>query len=353
MTQLNSFSLGEIAKLIGAKLVGNPHTLISGVGSLENAKSGQISFLVGTRYQLIASTRYRKLLPETQASAVILSPSHESLCPVDKLISPEPYLAFAKVAKLFVKPATSLPGIHPTAIVGENCHLHPSVSVGPYCVIEDHCQIDENTHIASHSVIKRGVKIGKYGEISSGVKIYEEVIIGERVVIHANAVIGKEGFGIIRAENGWQKIPHLGKVEIGDDVEIGANTTIDRGVLENTLLKNGVKLDNQIQVAHGVVIGENTVIAGCTGIGGSTKIGKNCMIGGAVGIADNLEICDNVIFTGMAQVVKSIRTPGIYSSGTGIKPQKIWQKSLAQLYDLENFVKKIKKSIKLEKLSDE
>jgi UDP-3-O-[3-hydroxymyristoyl] glucosamine N-acyltransferase len=336
-----SYLLGEIATILGAKLAGNPECLIYGVASLENAKKGQVSFLGGVRYQLIKSSRHEKFLSSTQASAVILSPLHAKACSVDKLITEDPYSAYLTLAKLFEKQLKKAPGIHPTAIIGSGCEIPATVSIGPYCVIGENCRIGENTYIDSHAVIKDNVSIGKDVFIASHVVLYHDVLIGDRVVIHAGAIIGKEGFGMVRSVTGWKKIPHLGTVIIENDVEIGCNTTIDRGALDNTLLKNGVKLDNQIQVGHGVVIGENTVIAGCTGIAGSTHIGKNCMISGAVAINDNLTISDNVIFTGMAQVTKSITQPGVYSSGTGIQPQKKWHRSVASLRNLAKKVKKM------------
>jgi UDP-3-O-[3-hydroxymyristoyl] glucosamine N-acyltransferase len=336
-----SYLLGEIATILGAKLTGNPERLIDGVASLDSAKEGQVSFLGGARYQLIKSSRHEKFLSTTQASAVLVSPLHAKACPVDKLIIEDPHSAYLTLAKLFEKQFKKVPGIHPTAVIGSGCEISATASIGPYCVIGENCRIGENTSINSHAVIKDNVSIGKDVLIASHVVLYHDVLIGDRVVIHAGAIIGKEGFGMVRSGTGWEKIPHLGTVILEDDVEIGCNTTIDRGALDNTLLKKGVKLDNQIQVGHGVVIGENTIIAGCTGIAGSTRIGKNCMIGGAVAINDNITICDNVIFTAMAGVSKSITQPGIYSSGTGIQPQKDWHRSIACLRKLAKKAKKM------------
>jgi UDP-3-O-[3-hydroxymyristoyl] glucosamine N-acyltransferase len=339
----NYYTLTEIAQIIGATLQGDPTCKIYSLASLDKAQAGQLSFLAHSRYQLVATSRYEKFLPTTKASAVLLSPSHARDCPVNKLILDDPHQSYVKLASIFVQKHTPNVGIHPTAIVGQHCHIAKTASIGPYCVIGDHCTIGDQTQIDMHVIINDHAVIGKNGHIHSHVIIHRDVEIGESVLIHAGAVIGGEGFGMIREAEGWKRIPHLGRVLIGDHVEIGAHTTVDRGALDDTLLERGVKLDNQIQVAHGVVIGENTIIAGCVGIGGSSKIGKNCMIGGATGITDNILICDNVILTGMSQVTKSITEPGVYSSGTGILPRKVWHKSIVSLRNLRDIVKKLRK----------
>lgn len=337
-----SYTLAELASIINAEIVGDPSCEIYGLASLQNAKPGQISFLVNSRYQLVASNRYEKFLSATQASAVILSRAHSENCPTNKLIVDDPYQGYLKIAALFQTKSTFKPGVNATAQIGEGTIIADSASIGPNCVIGRNCNIGENTCIEANTVIGDNVVIGTHGRIFPNVTIYREITIGDRIIIHSGAVIGSEGFGMVRTKDGWQKIPHLGSVIIGDDVEVGANTTIDRGTVDDTILENGVKLDNLIQIAHGVVIGENTVIAACVGIAGSTHIGKNCMIGGACGISDNLVICDNVIFTGMAQVVKSINKPGVYSSGTGIMAQKNWQRSLVRFHNLDDMARKVR-----------
>jgi UDP-3-O-[3-hydroxymyristoyl] glucosamine N-acyltransferase len=346
----NQYALGEIARIINAELIGEEQCLIHGIASLEKANQGQISFLVNSRYQLVASSRYEKLLPHTKASAVLLSPQFIANCQTNKLVMADPYKGLIQLASLFQKKPTPEKGIHPTAVIGKECVIGNNVSIGAFCVIGSHCVIGENTCIEANSILSDNVVIGKEGYLFAKVTIYPHVKIGDRIVIHSGAVIGSEGFGMIREPQGWKTIPHLGSVIIGNDVVIGANTTIDRGSLDDTIIENGVKLDNQIQVAHGVVIGENTVVAGCVGIAGSTQIGKNCMIGGGTGINDNIVIADNVIFTGMAQVTKSISKPGVYSSGTGIQPQKEWHKSIARFHRLDDLARKLRK---MEKEKDE
>ncbi len=337
------YTLGEIAQILGAQLHGDSHCEITGIASLENAKAGQISFLVSSRYQLVASSRHEKFLPLSKASAVLLAPDHMQQCATNMLVMSDPYQGLIKLLSLFQHKSKHDAGIHPSATIGPNTKIPATVSIGPNCVIGENCEIGENTIIHANCVISDNVRIGAESQVYPNVTIYHDVIIGNKAIIYAGVVIGSEGFGMIRTQYGWQTLPHLGTVIIGDNVEIGANTTIDRGALDNTIIENGVKLDNLIMVGHGVVIGENTVIAGCVGIGGSTRIGKNCMIGGATGLNDNIEIGDNVIFTGMSQVVKSIKQPGVYSSGTGILPQKSWHKATARLHNLDELAKKLRK----------
>lgn len=337
------YTLKEIATIIGAELEGDPDCKIDSVAPLEKAQPGQISFLVGARYQLVGSSRHEKFLVSTKASAVILAPAYIPQCLTNKLIMANPHQGYVKLAALFERKVAVLPGIHPSAIIGTECHIATSANIGPGCIIGNKVNIGENTVVSAGCVIQDETVIGKQCFFHPKVTIYQDTLIGDNVIIHAGAVIGGEGFGMIRDVEGWKKIPHLGRVIIGDQVEIGANTTIDRGSIEDTILEKGVKLDNLIQVAHGVKIGENTVIAGCVGIAGSTRIGKNCMIGGLTGISDNIVITDNVIFTGMSQVTKSITKPGVYSSGTSIFPQKEWHKNIARLHNLDNIARKLKK----------
>ncbi|MBA2653865.1 MAG: UDP-3-O-(3-hydroxymyristoyl)glucosamine N-acyltransferase [Gammaproteobacteria bacterium] len=345
-----TYTLAQIAELTGATLEGNADCTIQGIASLEKAIPGQISFLVNSRYQLVASGRYEKFLPTTKASAVLLSPLHAEDCPVDKLIIDDPYQGYLKLAALFAIKASPKPGIHKTAIIGTDSKIAASVSIGANCVIGNHCEIGEGTVIGPNTIIGDYTTIGMNGDIEANVTLYDQVNIGDRCMIQSGAIIGSEGFGMIRDSEGWKKIPHLGGVLIGHNVEIGANTTIARGAIDDTVLEDGVKLDNLIQVAHGVVIGKNTVIAGCVGIAGSARIGRNCMIGGMTGISDNIVIGDNVIFTGMSQVTKSITKPGIYSSGTSILPQKAWHKNIARLHNLDDIARKLRK---LEKETNE
>jgi UDP-3-O-[3-hydroxymyristoyl] glucosamine N-acyltransferase len=330
-----SYRLGEIARLIDADLKGDPNCLINGIMTLQSAKVGQISFL--------DNKRYLKYLAHTQASAVILRPEYHSNATCNALITSDPYLAFAKISKLFVRPKITKAGIHPTAIIGEQCKIHPSVAIAAFCVVEANVCLAQGVVIGAACSIGADVMIGADSRLEASVVLYPDTRIGERVIIHSGSVIGSDGFGLAKEKERWIKIAQLGKVQIGDDVEIGANVTIDRGALEDTLIDSGVKLDNQIQIGHNVHIGANTAIAGCTGIAGSTHIGKNCMIGGGVCINGHIEITDNVMITGMSSVVHSIRTPGIYSSTQSIQPQREWQKNSARFHQLDKIAKRLKK----------
>lgn len=334
--QQRRYSLQEIAHLIDADLKGDPDCTISGIMSLQSAQTGQISFL--------DNKRYLKYLATTQASAVILRNECLKHAPNNVLVVADPYLAFAKVAKLFECRAKFIPGIHPTAIIASNCHIHPSVSIAPYVVIGANTRIDEKVVIGAGCVIGENVTIGANTHLASHVNVCTNTQIGKRVIIHNGTVIGSDGFGLAKENNKWIKIPQLGKVKIGHDVEIGANVSIDRGALEDTIIADGVKLDNQIQVGHNVQIGENTAIAGCTGIAGSTHIGKNCMIGGGVCVNGHIEIVDNVYITGMSSVVHSIRKPGIYSSTHSTQPHREWQKNSIRFRQLDQLAKRLKKT---------
>lgn len=330
------YSLQEIAHLIGADLKGDPACSISGIMTLQNAQPGQISFL--------DNKHYLKYLTTTQASAVILRAECLKYAPNNALVVADPYLAFAKIAKLFEPVSAFSPGIHATAIIGEDCYIHPSVSIAPYVVIGANTRLDEGVVIGAACVIGNNVIIGANTRLMSLVSVCADTRIGERVIIHNGTVIGSDGFGLAKENNKWLKIPQLGKVQIGDDVEIGANVSIDRGALDDTIIGDGVKLDNQIQVGHNVRIGENTAIAGCTGIAGSTHIGKNCMIGGGVCINGHIEIVDNVYITGMSSVVHSISNPGIYSSTHSTQPQREWQKNSIRFRQLDQLAKRLKKT---------
>jgi UDP-3-O-[3-hydroxymyristoyl] glucosamine N-acyltransferase len=250
-------------------------------------------------------------------------------------------LAYAELSHLFDRKPRALGGIHPTAVIADDARVDASVSIGAYAVIESAAQIGAGVTVGSHSVVGARSVIGEGGWLAPRVTLYHDVHIGKRVVIQSGAVIGGEGFGFANEKGVWQKIAQIGGVTIGDDVEIGANTTVDRGALSDTLIGNGVKLDNQIMIAHNVQIGDNTAMAGCAGISGSTKIGKNCMIAGGVGMVGHIEVCDNVFVTGMTMVTRSITEPGSYSSGTAMQPAAEWRKSAARIRQLDDMARRL------------
>lgn len=333
-----TFTLGDIANHINADLHGDADCEIDNISTLANARPGSITFL--------ANRRYASQLTNTRASAVILQAQDIEANPSFSLVVEDPYLGFACVANLFYPRKNPDPGIHPTAVIGNNVYIDPAARVGAYVVIGEGVHIGSGVDIGPGCIIDDEVHIGKESKIYANVVILKEVKIGERVILHPGVTIGSDGFGLANTNGEWIKIPQIGSVLIGNDVEIGANSSIDRGALENTVIENGVKIDNQVQIGHNVHIGAHTAIAGCTGIAGSTKIGKRCMIGGAVGISGHIEITDDVIITAMSGVANSIREPGVYSSGFPAMEAKAWRKnvaSLKHLYSLNSRLNKLEK----------
>lgn len=316
-------SLGELAVRFGLELHGNPELSVAGVATLAQATEGTLSFY--------ANSRYKKHLASTQATAVVLSPGDLALCPVAALVAPNPYLAYARIVTMMQPAEPVAAAIHPSAVVAATAQVAASASVGALCVIEAGAVIGERCRIGAGCTILAGARIGNDTQLMPRVTLYPAVRIGERCLLHSGAVIGADGFGFAPDDGTWFKVPQVGGVRIGDDVEIGANTTIDRGAIGDTIVDDGVKLDNQIQVAHNVVIGAHTAIAACTGISGSTTIGRRCMIGGMVGFAGHLTIADDVTVTGCSLVSASIRQPGSYSSGMPAVGSRLWRRMVANL----------------------
>ena len=330
---MSHYTLAEIASQIKATVHGDGDTKITGIAPLNSAESGQISFL--------DNLSYKQYLATTKASAVILKPEFAAECPTAALIVDEPYLSYAKVANLFAHNKRINPGIHPTAIIDPSAEIASTATVGAYCVIGANVKIAEHTVVEPHGYIGEQTIIGAHSYLAPKVTIYKNTTIGQKVIIHSGATIASDGFGYVNDKGSWYKIPQLGGVIIEDEVEIGANTCIDRGALANTIIGKGVKIDNLVQIAHNVVIGDHTAIAACAAIAGSTKIGKYCMIGGCSAIAGHLEIADRVYLTGKAMVTTSIKQPGIYSSGTGLQPNKEWHKSVARFRQLDKIARKV------------
>ena len=327
------YSLGQLAERLGATLRGAEDQPISGLATLQEAGPEQLSFL--------ANAQYRKFLSGCQAGAVLLTAADAEGYAGNALVVANPYLAYAELSHLFDRKPRAVSGVHPSAVVAADAQVNASASIGAYAVIESGAQIAAGVTVGAHCVIGARSVIGEGGWLAPRVTLYHDVRIGKRVVIQSGAVIGGEGFGFANEKGVWQKIAQIGGVTIGDDVEIGANTTVDRGALSDTLIGNGVKLDNQIMIAHNVQIGDNTAMAGCAGISGSTKIGKNCMIAGGVGMVGHIEVCDNVFVTGMTMVTRSITEPGSYSSGTAMQPAAEWRKSAARIRQLDDMARRL------------
>jgi len=311
----------------GLTLRGDPDLSIRSVATLSRADAGSLSFL--------ANPKYRKQLKATRAGAVLVAPADAEICPVAALIDPNPYLAYARIATLIHPPVRAPSGIHPTAVIADGARIASSATIGALAVIEDDVEIGERAYVGPGCILQAGVRVGADSSLLSRVTLYPGVKLGQRCILHAGAVIGGDGFGFALNSGTWVKVPQVGGVRIGDDVEIGANTTIDRGAIDDTVLEDGVKLDNQIQVGHNVIIGAHTIIAGCTGVSGSTTFGQRCMIGGMVGIAGHLTIADDVIVTARSMISASLKEPGTYSSGIPAMESRSWWRLVAKIRRLD------------------
>jgi UDP-3-O-[3-hydroxymyristoyl] glucosamine N-acyltransferase len=298
-------TLGQIASRLGGRVAGDPQTLIRQVGSLEHAGAGQIAFL--------NSRKFVERLTQTHAAAVIVAPENEGLTKLPRIVADNPYAYFARVSQLFNPVVVQAPGVHPSAVVSSSAKLGKGVSVGAGCVIGDEVIIGEDSCLYPRVVI------------------YPKCTLGRRVVVHAGVVIGADGFGIAREEGRWVKIPQIGGVRIGDDVEIGANTTVDRGTLDDTVIEEGVKLDNQVQVGHNVRIGAHSAVAGCVGIAGSARIGRHCTIGGAAMIHGHITIVDHVHVSAGTLISRSLLKPGTYTGFYPFDEHAAWKRNAAQL----------------------
>lgn len=328
-----TITLGQLAAFLGATLRGAADKEITGLATLQEAGPGQVSFL--------ANPQYRKFLADSHAAAVLLKPADAESFVGDALLVPDPYLAYARISHLFDPKPKALPGVHASAMVAADAQVDPAASVGAFAVIESGARIAAGVTIGAHCFIGARCEIGEGGWLAPRVTLYHDVRIGKRVVIQSGAVLGGEGFGFANEKGVWQKIAQIGGVRVGDDVEIGVNTAIDRGALADTVIGNGVKLDNQIQIAHNVQVGDHTAMAACVGISGSTKIGKHCTIAGGVGMVGHIEVCDGVFVTGMTMVTRSITEPGAYSSGTAMQPAAEWRKSAARIRQLDDMSRRL------------
>ena len=327
------FTAASLAERFGLRLHGDGDPVITGVGTLASATAGQLSFL--------ANQRYRGQLATTTASVVVLGEDDVVHCPVSALVAADPYVAFARIAALFELKPARIPGIHPTAAVADDAVVATSASIGPHASIGARSRIGAGAVIGPGCVIGEDCEVGADSELVARVTLVTRVRLGQRVLIHPGAVLGADGFGIAMDHGHWIKVPQLGGVRVGDDCEIGANTTIDRGALGDTVLEEDVRLDNQIQVGHNVRIGAHTAMAGCSAVAGSASIGRHCLVGGGAGILGHLEVCDRVVITAMTLVTHSIREPGEYSSGTPLMDNRSWRKSAARFKQLDTLARRL------------
>lgn len=308
----------------------NTDTEFQGLASLEQAGARDISFL--------ANPKYQDQLQGSNAGAVFVKPALEAQCKGIALVTDNPYLAYAKTSQFIQKQrgdVLDLPvGVHPSAIIDPAAQLGTNVAIGAGVVVGADCVIGDDVHINALTVIGRGANIGSGTKIGSHVAIYDQVHIGARCRIHSNTTLGADGFGYAPTADGWEPIAQLGRVIIEDDVHVGANTSIDRGALEDTVICKGVIIDNQVQIAHNVTLGPMTAVAGCAGVAGSTKVGARCTLAGAAGLSGHLNIADDVHIGMQAQVTNSITEPGHYASGTGLYPVKQWRRLVVRLRQL-------------------
>ncbi len=332
------FTLADLAQRIGAELVGDPQHKISALATLQTATASDLSF--------IANPAYKKQLTSTRAGAVICAPDTAESVPGNKLVVVNPYVCYAQLTALFDSSLTSGAGIHASAVVGENCTIGKDVWIQPNAVIADNVTLGDGVIIGAGAVVGCNCTVGARTKLYANVTIYHGISIGEDCILHSGCVIGADGFGYAPSQSGWVKIHQLGGVIIGNRVEIGANTTIDRGALDNTCIDDGVIIDNLVQIGHNVRLGKHTAIAAHTAIAGSTQIGDSCTIAGAVAIAGHINLADKVHITGMSMVSGSITEAGSYSSGVPLGPTKEWRRNAARFRQLDSLAARI---IKLER----
>ena len=329
-----SFSLAELAGRFGGTVLGDAAVCIRQVAPLETAGPEELSFL--------ANRKYQKLLSTTRAAAVLLSEDSADATQLPRIVCKNPYASYARIAALINPEDRPDAGIHAKAFVDAQASVAASASVGPCAVIEKGAQIGDDVVIGAHCFIGQGAHIGAHTRLHPNVTIYHDCVIGERVILHSGVVIGADGFGMAMDDGRWLKIPQIGRVVIGDDVEVGACTTIDRGALDDTVIEEGVKMDNQIQIGHNCHIGAHTAIAGCTGIAGSTRIGKYCMLGGNAMISGHLTIADRVVVSGGTLVAKSITAPGTYMAVFPMQPHAQWLKNAALVRHLHELMERVR-----------
>lgn len=326
-------TLGELVGRLGGELLGDPSVVVRQIASLDRAGEGELAFLV--------SPKYRAALEASRASAFILPAKAADFTDRPRILTPDPYLYFARAAQLFNPPKAVPAGVHPSAVVGSE--LPASVAVGPNAVIGADCRIGEGCVIGAGCLIGDGVAIGAGSLLHAGVKVYDGCTIGTRAILHSGAVIGADGLGFARdADKHWVKIPQIGGVVIGDDVEIGANTTVDRGALEDTVIGNGVKLDNLIHVAHNCRVGEDTIMAAMAGLAGSTTVGKRVQVGGKAGFSGHLEVGDDIVISADTNVTKSIDRPGVYTAMIPLQPHADWVKNFSHLRRLDAMAERVR-----------
>jgi UDP-3-O-[3-hydroxymyristoyl] glucosamine N-acyltransferase len=335
------YLLGDIARELGADLRGDPQQRITGLATLQRAGSEQISFL--------ANPSYGKHVATSQAGAIIVSPEFAALATCSALVMDNPYLGYARLSHWFDTTPKAPTGVHPSAVIDPSASIGDGASIGAQVVIEADVDIGEGVVVGHGCVVGARTRIGRESLLRPRVTLAHDVVIGQRCHILSGAVIGSDGFGFANERGVWHRIAQIGRVVLGNDVEVGANTTIDRGALDDTVIGDGVKLDNLIQIAHNVHIGDHSAMAAKVGISGSTRIGSHCVFGGAAGVAGHLTISDGVQLTGMTLVTGDISEPGVYSSGTSAETNRQWRKNAVRFRQLDAMARRLKE---LEKKSE-
>jgi UDP-3-O-[3-hydroxymyristoyl] glucosamine N-acyltransferase len=330
--------LRDIIERLGGELIGDPGTRIEAIDPLESSGPASVSFL--------ANPLYAKQLAATAAACVIVAPSFRDAAAARgaAIVTPDPYLYFARLTQWWAertRPAARR-GIDPRAAVDPAAQLGADVAIGPFAVVEAGAEIGDGATIGAHAVVETDCRVGAGTRLGARVSIVAGTAIGARCIVHPGAVLGADGFGFAPDRGRWEKIEQLGRVVIGDDVEIGANTCIDRGALGDTVVGNGVKIDDLVMIGHNVRIGEHTAIAGCAGIAGSAVIGAHCMIGGGAGINGHVTLCDHVVISGATQVSRSIAKPGFYSGSFPFDDNASWEKNAATLRNLHSLRERVR-----------
>lgn len=329
------YTAAELAQRAGLGLRGDGAVRVRGVGTLARARADELAFL--------ANPRYRAQLADTAAAAVVMRAEDAEGFAGTALIARDPYAAFARLAALFETRAAPEPGVHPSAVVDPGARVNPRAHVGAFVSIGARSRIEAGAIVGPGCVIGEDCVVGEGSELVARVTLVKRVRLGRRVLVHPGAVLGADGFGLAMDGGRWLKVPQLGGVVVGDDCEIGANTTIDRGAIEDTVLEEDVRLDNQIQIGHNAHIGAHTAMAGCAAVAGSARIGRYCLIGGGAGVLGHLELCDRVTVTAMSLVTHSIREPGEYSSGTPLMDNRSWRRNAARFKQLDALARRLRR----------
>lgn len=333
-----STSLGAIVDALGGQLIGDPGTVIARLAPLASAQTGELAF--------VAHPKYRAQVKSTRASALIVGAAlaEEASSRVACIVADDPYLYFARLTQWWraAHEPSPAPSVHPTAVIDASAHVADSVNVGPYAVIGPNVRIEAGASVGAHCVLERGVCLGADSRLAARVTVAADCRIGDRCIVHSGVVIGADGFGFAPSQGRWIKIEQLGAVRIGNDVEIGANTCIDRGALDDTVIGDGVKLDNLVQIAHNVQVGDHSAMAGCAGVAGSAVIGAGCTVGGGAVVLGHLSLADGVHVSAASVVTRSIREPGHYTGMFPIDDNASWEKNAASLKQLNRLRERVK-----------